>query len=220
MTKCKCKQYRRTHTGGSETEKLNSFHKDVFLPLLWSSLLPCNVFIQQMLLSEATSGGGISPCDLLVCSQNPRPLSYILRFSRRLMQQSEESVWGMAFDFILDNVQVVVQQTYGSMLKVTQERREEEGERRRKPEKPHLLLGCHFQKSIKLSGERHLTSTLPPPPQLFSSRSSVCVLFFISPSLNIHPDMSACLQTVMAAKRRQKHYILGCIGFVLVFQKS
>lgn len=37
----------------------------------------------------------------------------------RLMQQSVESVWNMAFDFILDNVQVVLQQTYGSTLKVT-----------------------------------------------------------------------------------------------------
>lgn len=37
----------------------------------------------------------------------------------RLMQQSVESVWSMAFDFILDNVQVVVQQAYGSTLKVT-----------------------------------------------------------------------------------------------------
>lgn len=37
----------------------------------------------------------------------------------RLMQQSVESVWSMAFDFILDNVQVVVQQTYGSTLKIT-----------------------------------------------------------------------------------------------------
>lgn len=37
---------------------------------------------------------------------------------RRLMQQSVESVWSMAFDFILDNVQVVVQQAYGSTLKI------------------------------------------------------------------------------------------------------
>ena len=36
----------------------------------------------------------------------------------RLMQQSEESVWSMAFDFILDNVQMVVQQAYGSTLKM------------------------------------------------------------------------------------------------------
>lgn len=36
----------------------------------------------------------------------------------RLMQSSVESVWNMAFDFILDNVQVVLQQTYGSTLKV------------------------------------------------------------------------------------------------------
>ncbi|KAF3694693.1 DNA repair protein REV1 [Channa argus] len=37
----------------------------------------------------------------------------------KLMQQSVESVWSMAFDFILDNVQVVVQQAYGSTLKIT-----------------------------------------------------------------------------------------------------
>lgn len=37
---------------------------------------------------------------------------------RRIMQQSVESVWSMAFDFILDNVQVVVQQAYGSTLKI------------------------------------------------------------------------------------------------------
>lgn len=37
---------------------------------------------------------------------------------RRIMQQSLESVWSMAFDFIVDNVQVVVQQAYGSTLKI------------------------------------------------------------------------------------------------------
>lgn len=40
-------------------------------------------------------------------------------FLCRIMQQSVESVWSMAFDFILDNVQVVVQQAYGSTLKVS-----------------------------------------------------------------------------------------------------
>ena len=41
----------------------------------------------------------------------------------RLMQQSEESVWSMAFDFILDNVQMVVQQAYGSTLKMAWKRK-------------------------------------------------------------------------------------------------
>lgn len=35
------------------------------------------------------------------------------------MKQSAESVWSMAFDFVLDNIQVVLQQTYGSTLKVS-----------------------------------------------------------------------------------------------------
>lgn len=35
------------------------------------------------------------------------------------MQQSVESVWSMAYDFIVDNVQVIVQQAYGSVLKIT-----------------------------------------------------------------------------------------------------
>lgn len=44
--------------------------------------------------------------------------SLFFLFPFRLMQSSVESVWNMAFDFILDNVQVVLQQTYGSTLKV------------------------------------------------------------------------------------------------------
>lgn len=54
-----------------------------------------------------------------------KPLTFIYIYANlsspacRLMQQSVESVWNMAFDFILDNVQVVLQQTYGSTLKVT-----------------------------------------------------------------------------------------------------
>lgn len=52
---------------------------------------------------------------LLVPSSLMSPQSLFLR----LMQQSVESVWSMAFDFILDNVQVVVQQAYGSTLKIT-----------------------------------------------------------------------------------------------------
>jgi len=48
----------------------------------------------------------------------PYPRVLIVLAACRLMQQSEESVWSMAFDFILDNVQMVVQQAYGSTLKV------------------------------------------------------------------------------------------------------
>lgn len=50
----------------------------------------------------------------------PRLLLWLLMLSSlcRLMQKAVESVWSMAFDFILDNVQVVVQQAYGSTLKV------------------------------------------------------------------------------------------------------
>jgi hypothetical protein len=41
-------------------------------------------------------------------------LQWCLFLTFRLMQQLVESVWNMAFDFILDNVQVVLQQTYGA----------------------------------------------------------------------------------------------------------
>lgn len=54
------------------------------------------------------------------CSNPSHPL---ILFLCRLMQQSVESVWSMAFDFILDNVQVVLQQTYGSTLKIAWKRR-------------------------------------------------------------------------------------------------
>lgn len=46
-------------------------------------------------------------------------LMVVIFLPSRLMQQSVESVWNMAFDFILDNVQVVLQHTYGSTMKVT-----------------------------------------------------------------------------------------------------
>lgn len=56
--------------------------------------------------NEAKSEG--QPCVLELS------LQWCLFLTFRLMQQSVESVWNMAFDFILDNVQVVLQQTYGA----------------------------------------------------------------------------------------------------------
>ncbi|XP_045563500.1 DNA repair protein REV1 isoform X1 [Salmo salar] len=58
-------------------------------------------------------------CTDLINDKNLEKLALIIKYMKRLMQQSVESVWSMAFDFILDNVQVVVQQTYGSTLKIT-----------------------------------------------------------------------------------------------------
>uniref|UniRef100_A0A665WWJ2 DNA repair protein REV1 n=1 Tax=Echeneis naucrates TaxID=173247 RepID=A0A665WWJ2_ECHNA len=58
-------------------------------------------------------------CTDLIEDKDLEKLDLIIKYMKRLMQQSVESVWSMAFDFILDNVQVVVQQTYGSTLKVT-----------------------------------------------------------------------------------------------------
>ncbi|XP_063069765.1 DNA repair protein REV1 isoform X2 [Engraulis encrasicolus] len=58
-------------------------------------------------------------CTELVEDKDLEKLDIIIKYMKRLMQQSTESVWSMAFDFILDNVQVVVQQTYGSTLKIT-----------------------------------------------------------------------------------------------------
>lgn len=61
----------------------------------------------------------------MIIAINPVQIVNVFYFSisfsvfPRLMQQSVESVWSMAFDFIVDNVQVVVQQTYGSTLKIT-----------------------------------------------------------------------------------------------------
>ncbi|KAK5860841.1 hypothetical protein PBY51_022294 [Eleginops maclovinus] len=57
-------------------------------------------------------------CTDLIEDKDLEKLDLIIKYMKRLMQQSVESVWSMAFDFILDNVQVVVQQTYGSTLKV------------------------------------------------------------------------------------------------------
>ncbi|KAF3843412.1 hypothetical protein F7725_002261 [Dissostichus mawsoni] len=57
-------------------------------------------------------------CTDLIEDKDLEKLDLIIKYMKRLMQQSLESVWSMAFDFILDNVQLVVQQTYGSTLKV------------------------------------------------------------------------------------------------------
>ncbi|XP_061580132.1 DNA repair protein REV1 [Cololabis saira] len=58
-------------------------------------------------------------CTDLIEDKDLEKLDLIIKYMKRLMQQSLESVWSMAFDFILDNVQVVVQQTYGSVLQMT-----------------------------------------------------------------------------------------------------
>ncbi|XP_048855251.1 DNA repair protein REV1 isoform X2 [Brienomyrus brachyistius] len=58
-------------------------------------------------------------CTELVEDKDLEKLDLVIKYMKRLMQQSVESVWNMAFDFILDNVQVVIQQTYGSTLKIT-----------------------------------------------------------------------------------------------------
>lgn len=57
-------------------------------------------------------------CTDLIDDKDLEKLDLIIKYMKRLMQQSVESVWSMAFDFILDNIQVVVQQTYGSTLKI------------------------------------------------------------------------------------------------------
>ncbi|XP_070770929.1 DNA repair protein REV1 [Enoplosus armatus] len=57
-------------------------------------------------------------CTDLIEDKDLERLDLIIKYMKRLMQQSVESVWCMAFDFILDNVQVVVQQAYGSTLKI------------------------------------------------------------------------------------------------------
>ncbi|XP_028991489.1 DNA repair protein REV1 isoform X2 [Betta splendens] len=57
-------------------------------------------------------------CTELIEDKDLEKLDLIIKYMKRLMQQSVESVWSMAFDFIVDNVQVVVQQAYGSTLKI------------------------------------------------------------------------------------------------------
>ncbi|MBN3296768.1 REV1 protein, partial [Amia calva] len=58
-------------------------------------------------------------CTDLIEDKDLEKLDLVIKYMKRLMQQSVDSVWTMAFDFILDNVQVVIQQTYGSTLKIT-----------------------------------------------------------------------------------------------------
>ncbi|XP_015253673.1 PREDICTED: DNA repair protein REV1 isoform X1 [Cyprinodon variegatus] len=58
-------------------------------------------------------------CTDLIEDKDLEKLDLIIKYMKRLMQQSVESVWSMAFDFILDNIQVVVHQAYGSILKIT-----------------------------------------------------------------------------------------------------
>ncbi|XP_010021777.1 PREDICTED: DNA repair protein REV1 isoform X1 [Nestor notabilis] len=57
-------------------------------------------------------------CTDLIEEKDLEKLDLVVKYMKRLMQSSVESVWNMAFDFILDNVQVVLQQTYGSTLKI------------------------------------------------------------------------------------------------------
>uniref|UniRef100_A0A672Z6B3 DNA repair protein REV1 n=1 Tax=Sphaeramia orbicularis TaxID=375764 RepID=A0A672Z6B3_9TELE len=57
-------------------------------------------------------------CTDLIEDKDLEKLDLIIKYMKRIMQQSVESVWSMAFDFIVDNIQVVVQQTYGSTLKI------------------------------------------------------------------------------------------------------
>ncbi|XP_068124307.1 DNA repair protein REV1 [Hyperolius riggenbachi] len=57
-------------------------------------------------------------CTDLIEEKDLEKLDLVIKYMKRLMQQSVESVWNMAFDFILDNVQVVLHQIYGSTLKV------------------------------------------------------------------------------------------------------
>nr|4BA9_A Chain A, Dna Polymerase Kappa, Dna Repair Protein Rev1 [Homo sapiens]4BA9_B Chain B, Dna Polymerase Kappa, Dna Repair Protein Rev1 [Homo sapiens]4BA9_C Chain C, Dna Polymerase Kappa, Dna Repair Protein Rev1 [Homo sapiens]4BA9_D Chain D, Dna Polymerase Kappa, Dna Repair Protein Rev1 [Homo sapiens]4BA9_E Chain E, Dna Polymerase Kappa, Dna Repair Protein Rev1 [Homo sapiens]4BA9_F Chain F, Dna Polymerase Kappa, Dna Repair Protein Rev1 [Homo sapiens] len=49
-------------------------------------------------------------CTDLIEEKDLEKLDLVIKYMKRLMQQSVESVWNMAFDFILDNVQVVLQQ--------------------------------------------------------------------------------------------------------------
>lgn len=57
-------------------------------------------------------------CTDLIEDKDLEKLDLVIKYMRRLMKQSVESVWSMAFDFIVDNIQVVLQQTYGSTLKL------------------------------------------------------------------------------------------------------
>lgn len=57
-------------------------------------------------------------CTDLIEDKDLERLDLVIKYMKRLMKQSVESVWSMAFDFIVDNIQVVLQQTYGSTLKL------------------------------------------------------------------------------------------------------
>ncbi|KAJ3591628.1 hypothetical protein NHX12_006760 [Muraenolepis orangiensis] len=57
-------------------------------------------------------------CTDLIEDKDLEKLDLVIKYMKRLMQRSEDSVWSMAFDFVLDNVQMVVQQAYGSILKM------------------------------------------------------------------------------------------------------
>lgn len=57
-------------------------------------------------------------CTDLIEDKDLEKLDLVIKYMKRLMKQSVESVWSMAFDFIVDNIQVVLQQTYGSTLKL------------------------------------------------------------------------------------------------------
>ncbi|XP_055086532.1 DNA repair protein REV1 [Periophthalmus magnuspinnatus] len=57
-------------------------------------------------------------CTDLIEDKDLEKLDLVIKYMKRLMKLSVESVWSMAFDFIVDNVQVVLQQTYGSTLKL------------------------------------------------------------------------------------------------------
>uniref|UniRef100_A0A8B9QWQ7 DNA repair protein REV1 n=1 Tax=Anas platyrhynchos TaxID=8839 RepID=A0A8B9QWQ7_ANAPL len=56
-------------------------------------------------------------CTDLIEEKDLEKLDLVVKYMKRLMQSSVESVWNMAFDFILDNVQVVLQQTYWKHIK-------------------------------------------------------------------------------------------------------
>lgn len=57
-------------------------------------------------------------CTDLIEDKDLEKLDLVIKYMKRLMKQSVDSVWSMAFDFIVDNIQVVLQQTYGSTLKL------------------------------------------------------------------------------------------------------
>lgn len=57
-------------------------------------------------------------CTDLIEDKDLEKLDLVIKYMKRIMKQSVESVWSMAFDFIVDNIQVVLQQTYGSTLKL------------------------------------------------------------------------------------------------------